>query len=76
MGTIEVIERRDGDQHSIRSRVQPGKVDEVITLVFDIMQNIARSRIYRNLVVIAADRSSQAKLVGGRLIENDRPEPA
>src|SRR6266566_2024652 len=76
VGTIEVIERRDGDQHSIRSRMQPGKVDEVIALIFDIMQNIAGSRIYRNLVVIAADRSSQAKLVGGRLIENDRPEPA
>src|SRR5262249_27606925 len=44
--------------------------------VFNVVQNLGRSRIDRNLIVIAANRSNQAKLICRGFVEDNRAKAA
>src|SRR6266516_5917251 len=72
MRPVKVVKRRDRKHNAAANRMQPGKVHEIITLIFDIVQNWRCCRINRHLIVIASERSHQPKLVGRVLIEDER----
>ena len=77
VGAIEVVEGRDGKNGSSVDGVQPGKIDQVIAFVFDVTNaGGLLVRIVRDLVVVAARRSHQAKLIVRRLIKGQGSETA
>src|SRR5258708_1430918 len=76
MHAVEMIERRDGNDHSIAHRMQPAEIREIVAFVFDIMKDGTRCCIDRNLIVIAARGGYQSKLVAGIPVENEGCESA
>ena len=71
MRTVEMIERGNGEQDSIASRMQPGKIYEGVAFVLHIVQDSGGIRVDRNLIVIASYRSGKAQLICGILVEDD-----
>src|SRR5207253_6308039 len=72
VGTIEVVEGRDGQYCAAADGVQPGEVHESIALVFDIPDaGCELVGSVGNLIVIAAQGSDQAKLIGWGLVKDE-----
>ena len=75
VGAVEVVEGRDGQHRALADGVQPGKIYERIALIL----NLANATgllvgIIRYLIVVATQRSDQAKLIRGGLIKHQRGE--
>src|SRR5258708_8965983 len=69
-----MIERRKRQRHARPERVEPGKINEVVALVLDVMERVGG--IDRCLVMVSAGRSDQAELVCGIFVEDKRSKGA
>ena len=77
VSTVEMVERRDRQYRPRADGVQPGEIYECVALVFYVTDACGLLvGIVGNLVVVAAQRSHQAELVLGSLVENYRSEAA
>ena len=72
-----MVKGRDGQHGSRVEGVQPGKIDQVIALVFHVANaGCLLIRIVGDLIVVAASGSDQAKLIVGCLVESQGSESA